>query len=49
MSAAVPREATALNARLEPMLIMERRTVIAKETMTAFNGISHPGRTYREN
>lgn len=48
MSAAVPREAMALNATLEPMLIRERRIVIANETIIAFSGISHPGRTYRE-
>ena len=49
MSAAVPRDAMALNATVEPMLIRERRIVIANETITAFNGISHPGRTWREN
>jgi hypothetical protein len=37
----------ALNATLEPILIRERRTVITNETITAFKGISHPGRTWR--
>lgn len=43
--AAVPREAIALKAVDEPMLIKERRIVIRKETITEFNGISQPGRT----
>ena len=45
MRAAVPREAMALKATLEPMLIKERRTVMKKDIITEFRGISQPGRT----
>ena len=44
---AVPREAMALKATVEPMLIRERRIVMRKEINTAFNGMSHPGRTWK--
>lgn len=44
--AAVPSEAMALNAVVDPMLIIERRMVIQKDTMTEFRGISQPGRTW---
>ena len=37
---------TADNAAEEPILIKERRTAIARETMTEFKGIFHPGLTY---
>lgn len=45
MRAATPREAMALNAVVEPMLIRDNRIVIMKETRTEFKGISQPGRT----
>jgi hypothetical protein len=45
--AAVPSEAMALNAVVEPMLIKERRIVIQKEIMTEFRGMSQPGRTWK--
>jgi hypothetical protein len=41
----VPREAIALKAVLEPMLIRDKRIVMQKETRTEFRGMSQPGRT----
>jgi hypothetical protein len=35
-----------LSAVVEPMLISDKRTVTASETITAFNGIFQPGFTY---
>ena len=42
----MPREAMALKAVVEPMLIIDRRIVMQNETITAFRGISQPGRTW---
>jgi len=41
----VPRDAIALNAVVEPMLIRESRIVIQNETITELSGMSQPGRT----
>ena len=38
-------EAIALNATAEPRLMRDKRQVMTKDTMTAFNGMSQPGRT----
>ena len=45
MRLAVPREAMALKATVDPMLMRERRIVMAKETRTELRGMSQPGRT----
>jgi hypothetical protein len=39
------RVTTARSAVVEPMLISDKRTVTASETITAFNGIFQPGFT----
>ena len=41
----MPRDAMALKAVLEPMLIRDRRMVMQKDTRTEFRGMSQPGRT----
>lgn len=41
----MPSDAIALKAVVDPILISESKIVIQKDTITAFNGISHPGRT----
>lgn len=46
-SEATPREAMALKATVEPMLIMESKIVTKSEIITAFKGMFHPGFTYR--
>ena len=45
MRDATPREAIALKATVEPMLMRERRTVMMKETRTALRGMFQPGLT----
>ena len=45
MREAVPREAMALNATVEPMLMSERRIVITKDARTELRGMSQPGLT----
>lgn len=42
---ATPKEAIALKAAVEPMLIKDRRIVTTNETMTAFTGTFQPGFT----
>jgi hypothetical protein len=39
------KETIAVRATDEPMLIRERRIVTARETMTEFRGMFHPGVT----
>jgi len=46
MRPAIPTEAMMLKAKLEPMLIKDRKTVKQKETRTEFRGMPQPGRTY---
>ena len=43
---ATPREAMALKATVEPMLIMDKRIVMQRETITEFKGIFQPGLTW---
>lgn len=43
--APIVRVTIARSAVVDPMLINDRRTVTAKETITAFKGMFHPGFT----
>ena len=44
--ATTPRDAIASNAKVEPMLISERRTAMMNERATALRGKSQPGLTW---
>ena len=46
--AAMPREATALNATVLPILIRARRQDMQKEVKIAFKGMSQPGLTFTD-